>query len=82
MGCEVYAFSHSASKKEDAKKMGADHFIETADPKFHQNYAQELDLIISTRNVADEFPLTEFLSYVSLLSSIRSICQTRTRFTN
>ncbi|PAV14851.1 NADPH-dependent alcohol dehydrogenase [Pyrrhoderma noxium] len=65
MGCEVYAFSHSASKKEDAKKMGADHFIETADPKFHQNYAQELDLIISTRNVADEFPLTEFLSMLN-----------------
>ena len=31
MGAEVYAFTHSASKLEDAKKMGAKHVISTHD---------------------------------------------------
>lgn len=62
LGCEVYAFSHSSSKKADALKMGADHFVETADPKFHEKYSMELDLIISTRDAAEGFPFEQFLS--------------------
>lgn len=31
LGAEVFVFSHSKSKEEDAKKMGADHFIDTSD---------------------------------------------------
>ena len=31
LGAEVYVFSHSRSKEEDAKKMGADHFILTSE---------------------------------------------------
>lgn len=31
MGAEVYAFTHSASKMEDAKKLGADFVINTND---------------------------------------------------
>lgn len=31
LGAEVYVFSHSNSKEEDARKMGADHFVVTSD---------------------------------------------------
>lgn len=31
MGAEVFAFTHSKSKAEDIKKMGADHIIDTGD---------------------------------------------------
>jgi alcohol dehydrogenase (NADP+) len=83
LGAEVYLFSHSKSKEEDARKMGADHFIVTSDvslsrcsyihpsysgslntiqPKFHEPYKGQLDLIISTRNAAEGYPLQEYLS--------------------
>ena len=59
----MYAFSHSDSKKEDAQKLGADHFVVT-DPGFQKPLERELDLIISTRDAAHNFPLEQFLSYV------------------
>lgn len=31
LGAEVYVFSHSDHKKEDAKKLGADHFVISSD---------------------------------------------------
>ena len=31
MGAEVYAFTHSSNKMEDAKKLGADHVVDTTD---------------------------------------------------
>ncbi|KZT24011.1 GroES-like protein [Neolentinus lepideus HHB14362 ss-1] len=62
LGAEVYAFTHSASKDEDIKKMGADHIIHTSDPDFAKPYARKLDIIISTRNEASSMPLSQFLS--------------------
>jgi D-arabinose 1-dehydrogenase-like Zn-dependent alcohol dehydrogenase len=43
--------------------MGADHFVVT-NPGFHENYQLELDIIISTRDAAEGFPLAEYLSCV------------------
>jgi len=62
LGAEVTVFSHSRNKEEDAKKMGADHFVVTSESNFHKPYIGTFDLIISTRNVAEGFPLAEFLS--------------------
>lgn len=61
LGAEVYAFSHSANKEGDAKKLGADHYVIT-ESGFEKNYQMELDLIISTRDSAEGFPLQEYLS--------------------
>ena len=63
LGAEVYAFTHSREKGEEIKKLGADHVIFT-DPGFHEDLRRGLDLIISTRNAAEGFPLSEFLSLV------------------
>lgn len=63
MGADVYAFSHSDSKKEDALKMGAKHFIIYDDEgKFAEEHAQSFDVIVSTTNNIDKLPVTEFLS--------------------
>lgn len=53
LGAEVYAFTHSASKLEDAKKMGADHVISThAEVRRSRTpYTQ----MISTHSIAQDF---------------------------
>jgi len=63
LGAEVYAISHSDSKKEDATKMGADHFIAYKDDikAAFKPYKRQLDLIICTTNNAD-MPLPDFCS--------------------
>lgn len=60
----VTAISHSHSKEEDAKKMGADRFIAThdGDEVFKKN-AKSLDLIVATTNDS-KMPI---LGYLSLL---------------
>ncbi|KAH8116026.1 GroES-like protein [Phellopilus nigrolimitatus] len=66
LGCEVYAFSHSTSKKEDALKMGADRFVITSEQGFHAKHTMALDLIISTRDATAGFPFDEFLSMLDV----------------
>ena len=47
MGAEVYAISRSNRKKEDAIKLGADHFIATKEEKdWAQKYFDTLDLLV------------------------------------
>ncbi|KAI5117791.1 hypothetical protein M0805_002178 [Coniferiporia weirii] len=65
LGCEVYAFSHSRNKEEDCRKMGVDHYILDS-PGFHSNYQYELDIIISTRDATEGFPLSEYISMLNV----------------
>ncbi|KDQ58536.1 hypothetical protein JAAARDRAFT_34354 [Jaapia argillacea MUCL 33604] len=63
LGAEVYALTHSTRKVEDIKKMGADHIIVTDEEgKFAADHQMELDLIISTADVAEGMPLQAYLS--------------------
>ncbi|TFK57318.1 NADPH-dependent alcohol dehydrogenase [Heliocybe sulcata] len=63
LGAEVYAFTHDNRKVEDIKKMGADQVTVTDDKgEFANDLAQTLDLIISTRDVAEGMPLQQYLS--------------------
>ena len=83
LGAEVYAFSHGTSKEADARKMGADHFVVT-NPGFHEDHQLELDIIISTRDAAEGFPLAEYLSCVIVcleISVAHCSCTARSRST-
>ncbi|KAI0927884.1 hypothetical protein AcW1_005291 [Taiwanofungus camphoratus] len=63
MGAEVWAFTHSPSKLEDAKKMGADHVISTHDEDFYKPLEGTLDILISTIDVfRPDRPLKSYLS--------------------
>ena len=42
--------------------MGAHHFVETVHEDWHKPLEQTLDLIISTTDCDDGFPLKEYLS--------------------
>lgn len=65
LGCEVYAFSHSSSKEADCVKMGVDHYILDS-PGFQNQYQYALDIIISTRDATEGFPLQEYISMLNI----------------
>jgi uncharacterized zinc-type alcohol dehydrogenase-like protein len=50
-GCEVTAFTSSADKKAEARKLGAHHTIDSRDPAAIAAAAGRFDFIISTVNV-------------------------------
>ncbi|QRV87709.1 alcohol dehydrogenase [Ceratobasidium sp. AG-Ba] len=60
LGAEVYVLSHSPRKEEDAKKLGADHFIVSSKENL-KKLRGTLDLIISTVDVAEGFPLRDYM---------------------
>lgn len=62
LGAEVYVLSHSPNKQDDAKQLGADHFIVTTDKSQMEKIQYSLDLIVSTVDVTEGYPLKDFLS--------------------
>lgn len=61
LGAEVTVLSHSDTKRDDALKMGAHHFVATEDRSVFKKLANNFDLIINTIsaeiNMADYFNL-------------------------
>ncbi len=55
MGAEVTVFSTSPNKQDDAKKLGAKHFVMTKDAKNFEAFAGKLDLIIDTVSANHDF---------------------------
>jgi uncharacterized zinc-type alcohol dehydrogenase-like protein len=48
MGAEVTVLSHSAKKRDDAKRLGADHFYDTSDGSAFKTLKKHFNLIINT----------------------------------
>jgi uncharacterized zinc-type alcohol dehydrogenase-like protein len=68
MGAEVTVLSHSLKKQEDAKRLGADHFYATSDPKTFEKLQSQFDLIINT--VSAEINLNEFFPLLKIDGTI------------
>lgn len=64
LGAEVWAISRSHGKEADARKMGADGFIATADKDWAEPHVMTFDLIVNTASSFDGF---DFDAYISLL---------------
>lgn len=64
LGAEVWAISRSRAKEEDARKMGADGYIATAEEGWNEPHRLTFDLIINTANSFDGW---DFGKYLSLL---------------
>jgi uncharacterized zinc-type alcohol dehydrogenase-like protein len=62
-GCEVTAFSSSPHKEEEARGLGADHFVNSADSHALGKISGSLDFIISTVNVT-----LDWSAYINVLS--------------
>ena len=52
LGCEVTAFSTSPEKEAEAREFGADHFVNSRDPKALEEIAGSFALILSTVNAS------------------------------
>ena len=50
-GCEVTAFTHSTSKLEEAKRLGADRVVSSVDGNAINAMASKLDMLLITANV-------------------------------
>ena len=68
-GCEVTAFSTSPEKEEEAKSLGADHFVNSKDSTEMEAAANSLDYILSTVS-AD----LEWGGYLNALKPNGTIC--------
>lgn len=62
LGAEVYAFTHTKDKMQDANELGADHVIDTNEKDFAKPLQGKLDLIVTTMDAHPELPIKEFLS--------------------
>ncbi|ANB12122.1 Adh6p [Sugiyamaella lignohabitans] len=61
LGAEVYALSRSESKKADAIKLGADHYVATGVDGWHKTVERKFDFILCCANSADNFDLNSYL---------------------
>ncbi|MFI6761933.1 NAD(P)-dependent alcohol dehydrogenase [Micromonospora sp. NPDC050417] len=59
MGAEVTVLSQSLRKKDDAVRLGADHYYATSDPETFEKLAGSFDLIVNTVSV--NLPLDAYL---------------------
>jgi len=57
MGAEVTVFSTSPGKEQDARRLGAKHFVVTRDPSNFSPFAGKLDLIVDTVSADHDFTL-------------------------
>ncbi len=64
MGAEVTVLSHSATKKADALKMGAHHFVNTSEPGALASLKKSFDIILNT--VSAELDINEYLQTLKL----------------
>ncbi|KAL1297622.1 hypothetical protein AAFC00_006180 [Neodothiora populina] len=66
MGAEVWAISHSPSKKADAEKMGVDGFISTNEKGWNEPHKFTFDFVINTADAMDKFNMDDYLSIIKV----------------
>jgi uncharacterized zinc-type alcohol dehydrogenase-like protein len=64
LGAHTTVFSHSPSKEQDARKMGANDFVVTSNPKDLSKLDRDFDLILNT--VSADMDLTPYLQLLKL----------------
>ncbi|SCU79014.1 LAFA_0B00188g1_1 [Lachancea sp. 'fantastica'] len=62
LGAEVTAISRSHRKEEDAGKLGADHYVATADENLMKEHAETLDLLVMTTSSFSQSNIEDLLS--------------------
>ena len=68
-GAEVTAFSTSAAKEEEARALGAHHFVNSRESKAMKEVAGTLDLILSTANADQDWGV-----YIQALRPTGTLC--------
>jgi uncharacterized zinc-type alcohol dehydrogenase-like protein len=68
-GAEVTAFSSSMAKEEEARELGASHFVNSRETKAMREVTGSLDLILSTVNANEEWN-----TYIQALRPTGTLC--------
>lgn len=71
MGAQVAVLSHSLSKKEDAMRLGANHYYSTSDLETFEKLTKNFDLIINT--VSAKIDIDAYLGLLSLDGSLINV---------
>ncbi len=66
LGAETYALTHSPSKTEDAKALGAVDAIVTNEEGWAKNWAFKFDFVLNCADATHEFDLKEYLSILKV----------------
>ncbi|ODV83010.1 hypothetical protein CANARDRAFT_30356 [[Candida] arabinofermentans NRRL YB-2248] len=70
---EVWVFSRTDKKKEDALKIGADHFVATEKPGWNEDLKYKFDLIICCANSSKNFDIGSYLSTLKVHKKFISV---------
>lgn len=62
LGAEVTVISHSPHKKDDALKLGAQHFVSSGEEGWAKPLAFKFDFLLNTADMTNEFNLADYLS--------------------
>lgn len=73
LGAEVYALSHSPSKKDDALKLGAKEFINTNEDNWAQPYANTFDFILNCADATHKFNLPTYYSTLKIMGKFHCV---------
>lgn len=73
LGADTYAISHSPSKEADAKKLGAKHFISTAEKDWAKPWAFEFDFILNTADMTHKFDIKEYMSTLAINGTLHHV---------
>ncbi|WP_375429156.1 NAD(P)-dependent alcohol dehydrogenase [uncultured Sphingomonas sp.] len=71
MGAEVVAFTRSADKAREAKRLGADEVVLSTDPVQMRDQAHRIDVIIDT--VSDGYPMDPYLQTLTIGGTLVSL---------
>ena len=73
LGAEVYAISHSPDKKDDALRLGAHHFISTAEKDWQKPYAFTFDFILNSADMTHKFDLDAYMSTMKVMGRFHNV---------
>ncbi|CUM65858.1 uncharacterized protein PRCAT00003507001 [Priceomyces carsonii] len=73
LGCEVFVFSRGTKKKDDAFKLGADHYFDLTQKEFGENLNYKLDMILSCASSSKSFDINEFLKMLKVRGKFISV---------
>lgn len=66
LGADVTVISHSPSKKEDALKLGAKHFVLSSDEDWAKPLAFKFDFVLNSADMTHKFKLDDYLSILKV----------------
>lgn len=66
LGADVTVISHSAHKEDDARKLGAKHFVNSNDEGWAEPLAFSFDFVLNTADQTNEFDIDSYLSILKV----------------